>query len=303
MRENNYNRLLAERNTLKNLIEKTPSYAIVDRMSLESRLENVQTEISKVDTRRLLKKTIFTFRGKPVHKSHGITAEFSGKAIDSLNDMIASVVASLNDNLRFSGPIPNREQHQLLVTGTATGSFGFELELPAPDNDLLAERNGTETAIDDIQKLLQYGIDGTDEQISDVINEIHPRAVRKVHDFLELMLRSEALFAMEFNEKLTRIDSQNVLNKLIKRLSEDNITEFTEEYKGAFQGVLPNSRTFEFVEYSDETLIKGKIDSSFEDPDVINRDYLQKSVTVEFSVIQVGQAKPKYTLQDIKHIN
>lgn len=303
MRENDYNKLLAEKSTLENLIEETPPYAIVDRMSLESRLKGVQAAINKVDTRRLVKKTIFTFRGKPVHKSYGITAEFSGKAIDSLNNMIASVVASLNNNLRFSGPIPNREQHQLLITGTATGSFGFELELPEPDYDLLAGRNGTEEAIDDIQKLLQYGIDGTDEQISDVINEIHPRAVRKVYDFLELMFRSEALFAMEFNENLTRIDSQEVLNKLITRLSEENINEFIEEYKGEFQGVLPNSRTFEFMEYSDKTLIKGKIDHTFEDPDVINREYLHKFVTVEFKVVQFGQAKPKYTLQDIKKIN
>ena len=303
MREIDYNKLLAEKSTLESLIEDTPPYAIVDRMSLESRLKSVQAAISKVDTHRLVKKTIFTFRGKPVHKSYGITAEFSGKAIDSLNDMITSVVASLNNNLRFSGPIPNREQHQLLITGTATGSFGFELELPEPDYDLLAGRNGTEEAIDDIQKLLQFGIDGTDEQISDVINEVHPRAVRKVYEFLELMLRSEALFAIEFNKKLIRINSQEVLSKLISRLSEDNIIEVTEEYKGAFQGVLPNSRTFEFVEYSDKTLIKGKIDSSFEDPDVINRDYLHKPVTVEFNVIQVGQAKPKYTLKDIKKMN
>lgn len=303
MRENDYNKLLAEKSTLESLIEETPSYAIVDRMSLESRLESVQTAISKVDTRRLVKKTIFTFRGKPVHKSHGITAEFSGKAIDSLNNMIASVVASLNDNLRFSGPIPNRDQHQLLITGTATGSFGFELELPEPNYDLLAERNGTEGAIEDIQKLLQYSIDGTDEQISYVINEIHPRAVRKVHDFLELMLRSEALFAMEFNKKLTRIDSQEVLNKLITRLAEENISEFIEEYRGEFRGVLPNSRTFEFMEYPDKNLIKGKIDHTFEDPDVINREYLHKPVTVEFKVIQFGQAKPKYTVQDIKKIN
>ncbi|MEJ6067027.1 hypothetical protein MT378_04625 [Psychrobacter sp. 16-Bac2893] len=303
MRENDYNKLLAEKSTLESLIEETPPYAIVDRMSLESRLKSVKAAISKVDTRRLVKKTIFTFRGKPVHKSYGITAEFSGKAIDSLNNMIASVVASLNNNLRFSGPIPNREQHQLLITGTATGSFGFELELPEPDYDLLAGRNGTEEAIDDIQKLLQYGIDGTDEQISDVINEIHPRAVRKVYDFLELMFRSEALFAMEFNKNLTRIDSQEVLKKLITRLSEENINEFIEEYKGQFQGVLPNSRTFEFMEYSDKTLIKGKIDHTFEDPDVINRDYLHKSVTVEFKVVQFGQAKPKYTLKDIKKIN
>lgn len=303
MHENDYNRLLAEKITLENLIEKTPAYAIVDRMSLKSRLEYVQAAISQVDTHRLVKKTIFTFRGKPVDKSHGITAEFSGKAIDSLNNMIASVVASLNNNLRFSGPIPNRDQHQLLITGTVTGSFGFELELPEPQYDLLAARNRTEDAIDDIQKLLQYAIDGTDEQISEIINEIHPRAVRKVHDFLELMLRSEALFAMEFNQKLTRIDSKEVLDKLIKRLSEENIDEFITEYKGTFLGVLPNSRTFEFKEHSDKTVIKGKIDNAFEDPDVINREYLNKLITAEFKIVQFGQAKPKYTLQDIKTVN
>jgi hypothetical protein len=303
MRENDYNKLLAEKSTLESLIEKTPSHAIVDRMSLESRLEKVQAAIKMVSTHRLTRKTIFTFRGKPVHQSHGITAEFSGKAIESLNNMIASVVASLNNNLRYHGPIPNREQHQLLITGTATGSFGFELELPEPDYDLMAERNSAEGAIEEIQALLQYGMEGTDEQISDIISKIHPRAVRKVHDFLELMQRSEALFAMEFKSKLIRIESKDVLNHLLSRLSDENINEYIEEYQGEFQGVLPKSRTFEFKEYSDKTVIKGKIDASFEDPDVINHEYLHKPLTVAFNVVQVGQAKPKYILQDIKNIN
>ena len=93
------------------------------------------------------KKAIVTFRGKPVNESHGITAEFSGKAINGLNEMVASVVASLNNNLKFMGPIPNREQHQLMITGTAVGSFGFEFELPEPKYDIFAEKNGTETAL------------------------------------------------------------------------------------------------------------------------------------------------------------
>ncbi|PYE40938.1 hypothetical protein [Psychrobacter fozii] len=300
MRESDYNKLLAEKSTLESLIEKTPSYAIVDRISLESRLQSVQENIQRIDTRRLVKTTTFTFRGKPVDRSHGITAEFSGKALDCLNDMIASVVASLNNNLSSCGPIPNKEQNQLLITGTATGSFGFELELPEPNQDLLAERNGTEEAIDDIQKLLSYGIDGTDEQISDVIEDIHPRAVRKVYDFLDLMLRSEALFAIEYNQNLVRIDSKETLDKLISRFSDENINEYEEEYSGEFVGILPHSRNFEFIENSNQTLIRGKIDNSFSDPDVINREYLHKYVSVKFCVIQVGQAKPKYTLKDIR---
>lgn len=303
MREYDYNKLLAEQNTVKQLLENISPTNRVGRLSLQTRLNIIESQIADTNTKRLIKKAVITFRGKPVDRSHGITAEFSGKAIDSLNDMVASVVASINKNLKYRGPIPNREQHQLMITGTAVGSFGFELELPEPDYDVIAERNQSENALADIQRLLEYGVNGSDEQISEIVDEIHPRAVGKVSKFLEVVRNSDALFALEFNSRVFRVNTNEQLNKLIDRLSTDNIQESTENYSGEFQGVLPKSRTFEFKTSADGEIIKGKIAQDFEDPDIINREYLHKHVSISLNTITFGQSKPKYQLLDINSIH
>lgn len=302
MNQNQYNSLLAEINTVENFLEKMPSNRFLERMSFEARLEELQNTLESIDSLRISKKAIVTFRGKPVDHSHGISAEFSGKAINGLNEMIASVVASLNKNLGFMGPIPNRDQHQLMITGTAVGSFGFEFELPEPRYDIFAEKNGTETALSDIQALLKETINGTDDDISDIVSKIHPRAVKKISEFLIILQKSDALFAMEYDQNIFRIETNSQLDAIINRLDNNNIEERVETYKGMFQGFLPDSRTFEFIDYSSQDIIKGKIDNSIPSLEAIHENYLNKHVTVNFSVIQFGQAKPKYSLLNLSDI-
>lgn len=301
MREYDYQKLQAEQTALEGLIENTPKEAIVDRISLQSRLAKVQQRLEEVDPNFLTKKVVITFRGKPVYKSQGISADFSGKAIESLNDMVSSVVASLNGKLNYMGVIPDREQHQLMVTGTAVGSFGFEFELPRP-KDLFAHRNTAETALADIQKLFELALNGTDEDISSIVSDIHPRAVNKVSDFLGLLQRYESTFAMEYDNRLTRINTADQLNSIINRLANENIKEYTASFQGEFQGFLPNSRTFEFKEVNGD-IIKGKVGLDIEEPGIINRDYLYKQVSINLSAIQFGQAKPKFTLLSLENIS
>lgn len=302
MNQNQYNNLLAEINTVKDFLEKMPENRFLERMSFEARLNDLQNQLERVDVLRINKKAIITFRGKPVDRSHGIAADFSGKAINGLNEMVTSVVASLNNNLNLMGPIPNRDQHQLMITGTAVGSFGFELELPKPNYDIFAEKNGVETALSDIQSLLRETIDGTDDDIGNIISKIHPRAVRKISDFLVILQKNEALFAMEYDKDIFRVETDEQLEAIINRLDNSNIREEYETYEGVFQGFLPDSRTFEFVDRSNQEIIKGKIDASIPNPEAINKDYLNKLVKVTFNVVQFGQAKPKYSLLNLADI-
>lgn len=302
MNQSQYNNLLAEINTVEDFLANMPENRFLERMSFEARLDDLQNQLERVDVLRINKKAIITFRGKPVDRSHGIAADFSGKAINGLNEMVTSVVASLNNNLNLMGPIPNRDQHQLMITGTAVGSFGFELELPKPNYDIFAEKNGAEAALSDIQSLLRETIDGTDDDIGNIISKIHPRAVRKISDFLVILQRNEALFAMEYDKYIFRVETDEQLDAIINRLDNSNIREEYQTYEGVFQGFLPDSRTFEFVDRSNQEIIKGKIDTSIPNPEAINNDYLNKLVKVTFNVVQFGQAKPKYTLLNLADI-
>jgi len=63
--------------------------------------------------------------------------EFGVKAINAFADAVAAIGASQTTSLGTRGALPNREAYQLLITGTAVGSFGFELEEGAERRDAL----------------------------------------------------------------------------------------------------------------------------------------------------------------------
>ncbi len=106
-----------------------------------------------------------TFNGLPVIGSHSIFADFGMKAVSSFTDAVATVAASLSAPLAAMGPIPNRDQNQLLITNTAVGSFGFELE-EYRAQELLDDESAVAVALDLTQSLLQATL-GQDDELAD----------------------------------------------------------------------------------------------------------------------------------------
>lgn len=85
--------------------------------------------------------------------SHGVVADFASKAAGFFTDAFTAVAAGLAENLRYMGPIPDKEKNQLLITGTAIGSFGFEFELPPPELALQSDQLPSDRAESAMEKL------------------------------------------------------------------------------------------------------------------------------------------------------
>jgi hypothetical protein len=81
-----------------------------------------------------------------------------------------------------------------------------------------------------------------------------------------------------------------------------NIHEERETKSGRFLGFLPESRTFEFQEAGGREVMKGRIGPAIMDPETLNKEWLYKSVDVTFLKVQVGQGRPRYTLETLTHI-
>ena len=146
MSREEHDHLLAERSTLQRILADIPDEDVLDRSSFLSRLKNVEQRIAAIEAdTRMPARARLTFRGKPVVRSHGIFVEFGMTATKAFTDAISMMAAALCGPLAASGPIPNREQNQLLITSTAVGSFGFELEEHL-DGHLLLE-NETELSL------------------------------------------------------------------------------------------------------------------------------------------------------------
>jgi hypothetical protein len=281
---------------LESILSTIPQSEVIARLSFESRLQSAREILAELDHLPVAKKAKLTFRGKPVFGSHGITAEFGTKAAGAFADAFAAVAAGLTESLKYMGPIPDKAKNQLLITGTAIGSFGFEFELPPQKNDLFPDAGRTDEALEKLQDLFRISADGSDDAMAELVEEIHPRAVRKVSEFLSYLVQQQALCGLEFDDRFFRFDSSEQLRISVERLQEDNIREKEEEFSGSFAGVLPSSRTFEF-NLMDGTPINGKVASDLDDPDLINREWLKRPAAVKFGVIQVGQGRPRYTLK------
>lgn len=297
-----YLALNSEINELESILAEIPSDDVIERKSFESRLNAAKIALSNLASFPSPKRARLTFRGRPVFGSHGIAADFGSKAANAFADAFATVVASLNESLNYMGPIPDKEKNQLLITGTAMGSFGFELELPNQQVGLFSESDKAEEALEKLQALLQVSAQGSDDEVAELVEEIHPRAVKKVADFLGYLVQQNAWCGLEFKEKFFRFSSLDQLMISAERLQEENIHESDEEYIGEFIGVLPHSRTFEFKLSDQSGVIKGKIGLAIEDPYLINREWLKKAVRLKLRVIQVGQGRPRFTLPDLSAI-
>lgn len=303
MNYDEYLSFISEIRELKELLAEIPTTNIIERISLESRLKSAEAAILNVKESELNYKARLTFRGKPVLGSHGILADFGTKVAGIFSEIVTAIAAGLSDNLQDMGPIPDKQKNQLLITGTAIGSFGFEFELPKSEFfGISSEQVNVEKAIKIAQDLFQRVAEGSDDDIAELIDEIHPRAIKKTAEFLAYVAQHDAWFAIDFKDRLFRFQSLEQLEISAKRLQENNIQERIEEYKGEFQGVLPSSRSFEFKLIDNAAIIKGKIGKNVLDPDILNRNYLHKCVIVKLNITQVGTGKPRYSLGSLDKI-
>lgn len=265
--------------------------------------DDLPDEDYRLLSRPTLPKALLTFRGKPVLDSRGMVADFGGEAVGAFAKAFAAVAASLDEGLRLMGPIPNRDKNQLLITGTAIGSFGFEFELPAPEPTLLPDAENTREAMAKIEALFRLAAQGSDDEVAEVIADIHPRAVKKVHEFLELLVQQQAWCGLEFGDRRFRFAHYEEIKAASERLKDDNIREWEETYRGEFQGVLPGGRTFEFKLYDNAVgLVRGKIALAIQEPDALNRKWLYQPLNVKFTVMQVGQGRPRFTLMSLNDL-
>ena len=298
---NEYLFLASELAQIKELIKGLPEKNLLERMSLEARLKTVSQQLAALPERDA-EKIQLTFRGKPVRGSYGIAADFATKAAGAFSSSFASILAALNESLSNTGRFPKQDQNQLLITGTAIGSFGFEFELPEPEQTLLPDVATPKQAVEKLELLMRLSAEGSDDEVAEAIEEIHPRAVSKLHEFMDYLAQQQAWCALKTQERTFAFVNAEQLRKSSDRLKSDNIKEDEQTFEGVFKGVLPDSRLFEFEPNNGESSFKGKIDKQVSEPEELAKQWLFKPVKVKFSVIQVGQAKPRYILTSLNDL-
>lgn len=295
MNREEHDHLLAERSTLQRILADIAEEDVLDRSSFLSRLKNVEQRIAAIEAdTRMPARARLTFRGRPVVGSHGIFAEFGMTATKAFTDAISMMAAAISGPLASSGPIPNREQNQLLITSTAVGSFGFELEEHLDGRLLLENETALSLALAQTQGLLQGSV-GSDDELADAATGTDPRVVAAVRAFLDNLIANEAVCTVELDDRKFSFRDVGEVRRSWERLGQDNLHEETQTYSGEFQGVLPKRRTFEFRVANTEDVITGKIGPGISDVDALNQ-YLHMRARIEVLATRVGNGRPRYVL-------
>jgi hypothetical protein len=290
--------LLSERAALQRFIDETPEEDVLDRGSMIARVEELDELIAAGETdQREPARVRLTFRGRPVVGSQGIFAEFASKALNDFTESVVAMAASLTTPLGARGVIPKRGQHQLLITSTALGSFGFELQEHQPEKPLFDDTTPLAEALARTQKLL-HGTLGSDEELADSAMEVDDRALDKVRIFLETLVESEATCVMAVGTETVVFADIGQVRTGVSRQSRENIREEQQVIEGQLQGVLPKGRVFEFKLEADGQVIRGKVGPDIPDADALN-DYLHKPVSIKVTATRVGNGRRRYVLREL----
>lgn len=292
--------LLGERNSLQRMIADTPAEEVLDRGSLTARLEEVEHLLAGANiNEREPARAQLTFNGRPVVGSYGIFADFGMKAVNGFTEAVAAVAATLAGPLFAKGPIPNRDQNQLLITNTALGSFGFELEEYRSGKLPFDEQSMLELALERTQNLLQGTINADDELLADAATELDQRALDKVRAFVKTLADNDAVCALQFRNHVFRFSDMGQVRRSLERLSQDNLREEAQSLEGEFKGVLPSKRrTFEFKVNGQDEVIIGKISPAVTNLDEINA-HLYKATCIKVMTTRVGNGRPRYVLLEM----
>lgn len=294
--------LQAEQGALQAMLAQLSADRVIERASLAAREAWISEHLANVPpTFRDPLKAQLTFRGKPIVGTQGIFATFGAEALEAFSRAVTALGASYFGPLGARGALRNKEDVQLLVTGTAVGSFGFELE-EAPSSvdqgQLLTEDVPTlvEIALKETHAILQASV-ASDDDLTAAVSDIDPRALEAIRLFLKTLSDNEAVCGLRIDHDLFQFSDVGQVKRSLDRLRTDNIHETTDSLVGRFLGVLPKKRTFELRVADGGFVILGKVGPGIEDAATIN-NVLDRDCRVVIKSRRVGSGTPRFTLSD-----
>ncbi len=291
-----YRQLQAELGVLRKLLAELPPGREIESLGFEARMREVEDALAtQAAPKREPVHARLTFRGKPIVGSYGIFAEFGASVVHAFSEAVAALGASQSGPLGTRGALPGRDDYRMLITGTVPGSFGFQFEEAPSDNQtLFPEDSPLEPAIDQAKAIMKATL-GTDDELTEALADIDPRAIDAIREFLDTMFKNEAVCALEFKDDVFRFADVEQVHRSMVRLEQDNIHEIDEKFSGVFLGILPHRRTFEFKPADTEEVIGGKIGNDIAEPAAINH-VLEQHVTIRVHSRRVGEGRPRYVL-------
>jgi hypothetical protein len=247
--------LFAEQAALNRLVDQVPSDALLTSISLRSRRDAVAEEIKALDTSTDTTGTAtLVFGGPRVQGSRSIDTDFAARSLAAYQDLITKqAVGRVHGTFRQSGPIPDRVQARLNITGTLHGSFGFVLEEEGAEEPQLFPST-VKIAISEVTDLIHHFAYAEDLEFEKALDNIDNRLMISLRDLIKALQDSEGTLRIIESDR-ERYFNRQAVSRASFRANDSSISEREEKVRGKLVGLSPVARTFDFVrEDNDETI-------------------------------------------------
>jgi len=156
-------------------------------------------------------------------------------------------------------------------------------------------------AIPKIQDLFVEASQGEDESLADIVADIHPRAVRKVREFLDVLVEYGAWCSLEYQDRPFAFRDISEVRQTCHLLRDENMTESDVSFVGVMEGILPTARQIEFRVPDEEMPLRLRIRREIKDVDALKK-LLDKRIKVQLHVTRLANRKPRYELTAVPEL-
>ncbi len=269
--------------------------------SFKSRLNSLKQELDKMPMNSKEPTVTLLFSGKPVQGSIGIDAEFIGKALLPFQKMVhADLVQRGFGKVGDRGQLKSADDARLFLTALPRGSFGVELS--KVDDGKLFDEGQVSDSLAHISKLIDSSAK-SDEDFASELDDISPRALQGLRQFLKIVSDDEAGVTIESGGIRSSLLPQQVL-RAYSRVAETTTKQEEVKVAGTLKGILLESWRFDFVNENQET-ITGVIGSDLSEEQVTQfmSDHFNRKCLATFQkttvLLKGGRIKESYNLKGI----
>ena len=219
-------------------------------LQFQERKETLTSKLAEIGTQPALAASIaLLFGGLPVLGSRGIDVEFGTKAVEQFQDVVSKRYAEQQGPLGSRGPVRLSSETGLLITDVVRGSFGFVLEEPDSNSNLI--ETPLKVVVDDVLDLI-YRTSAPDEEAFDAfVESVDPRVLASIKSFFGLLYSAGATMRLVEDERDIELSRESI-DLARARTDALHIEEVPKELRGNLY-LLPETRRFE-LHTSDESI-------------------------------------------------
>ena len=254
--------LLADRETVRLMIEGLGSNDPIGRYSFGARLASIDEQIEKLASHHeTVGSVALLFSGSPVHGSRSIEADFASTVLKSFQDLVTKQVASEEfGKLGSRGRVREGTSSTLAIRELVRGSVGFVLEEVSENQELVD--TPVKKAIDEVTAIIGNVGGESDAEFESSVETLDARMLVSLRTFFQAMDDSKATVRIVEEKREAALDSQAV-HRARLRVEATEVQDIESEMiNGELLGLLPESRKFEMKLLESGEIIKGSVSAS-----------------------------------------